>query len=78
MKIDSSLIKKAKYVADSKDERNGVVYVSPELHVEYASGKVYKFKDVPSSKVERMIHSSSSGEYFMKEIRGEYDSEEVK
>ncbi len=78
LKIDSALIKKVKYVPDAKAERNGVVYVSPELHIEYASGKVYKFKDVPSNKVEKMMHSSSSGSYFMKEIRGDHDSEEVK
>lgn len=78
LKIDSAVIHKVKYVPDAKAEKNGIVYISPELHIEYPSGKVYKFKDVPRIKVERMMHSSSSGSYFLKEIRGEYDAEEVK
>ena len=78
LRIESAVISKVKYVPDAKAEKNGVVYISPELHIEYASGKVYKFKDVPRNKVEKMMHHSSSGSYFLKEIRGEYDSEEVK
>ncbi len=69
-KLDSSLISKVKYIPNKFDLRG-------DLHVEYPSGKVYAFKDIPQHKVESMMHASSSGTYFLNKIRGEHNSQQV-
>jgi len=71
LQIESSNIRKVKFVANPYDKRGDVL-------VEFNTGKMYKFKDVPALKVEHMVHSSSPGEYFRGHIRGEYDSEPFK
>lgn len=69
--LESSQIRKVKFVANPHDKRGDVL-------VEFGTGKAYRFKDVPAHKVEHMVHSSSPGEYFRGNIRGEYDSEPYK
>lgn len=45
---------------------------SKELEVEFTSGGVYSFKDVPKEKYEEMIKAPSAGRYFLAEIKGRY------
>lgn len=66
-KIDSSRIRRAKFVPNQHDARG-------DLIVEFNEGKIHRFKDVPAHKVECMVHNSSPGDYFHKEIRGDYKS----
>jgi hypothetical protein len=68
--LESGSIRKAKYVPNEHDLRG-------DLHIEFMTGKSYKFKDVPQHKVEKMCHHSSPGSYFHNEIRGEHASEKV-
>jgi KTSC domain-containing protein len=65
LKLESDRIKRVKYVPNVHDERGDVL-------VEFNEGKVYRYADVPSHMVERMVHSSSPGEYFHNKIRSEY------
>lgn len=60
-------IRKVKFVPNKHDLRGDVL-------VEFNEGKVYRYKDVPQHKVERLVHSSSPGEYFYGSIRGEYEA----
>ncbi len=69
--VESSTIGKIKFVPNPHDLRG-------DLHVEFRTGKTYRFKDVPTHKVEHLYHCSSPGEYFRMNIRGEHDSEPVK
>ncbi len=75
--IDSSQISRVRYNPTDTDTKNGVTFHSPSLEVVFRTGKRYKFKDVPEHKVQDMVHASSSGEWFMKEIRGCFDSERM-
>lgn len=66
--ISSDKISKVKYLPNEHDLRG-------DMLVEFRTGKVYKFSDVPQHKVERMVHASSPGTYFAENIRGEHKSE---
>lgn len=66
LSLESERIRKVKFVPNLHDQRGDVL-------VEFNEGKVYRYKDVPAHKVERMVHSSSPGEYFHGNIRGEHD-----
>lgn len=68
--IEDSHIKRVKFVQNKFDLRG-------DVHVEFDTGKMYKFKDVPGVRVEAMIHSSRPGKYLVKNIRGEYSSEKL-
>lgn len=61
-KVDSSTISKIKFEPNKHDLRGDVL-------IEFKTGKVYKYKDVPAHKVENMFHSSSSGDYFHNNIK---------
>ncbi len=64
--LDSSKIKQVKFIPNRHDMRGDVL-------VEFNEGKVYRYRDVPAHKVERLVHSSSPGEYFHGHIRGEHE-----
>lgn len=68
--IDSSTIRAVKFAPNPYDA-NGT------LIIEFTSGKMFKYEDVPSSKVETLIHHPSSGTYFHDQIRGEYETQQV-
>lgn len=68
--LDNNHIKMVKFVPNKHDLRG-------DMHVQYASGKEYKFKDVQMFKVEKMVHANKPAEVFFNEIRGMYDSEFV-
>lgn len=70
LNIESSHIRKVKFVQNKHDLRG-------DMHVEFNTGKMYKFKDIPAITIEKMVHSSSPGTYFMGKIRGEYESERI-
>jgi hypothetical protein len=76
--VDSSHVVRMKYDPHDTDTKNGVQFVSPSLHVEFATGKQYKFKDVNAFKAESLFHHPSPGKYFGEAIRGWHDSEEIK
>lgn len=67
---DSSRMRRVKYEPNKFDARG-------DLLVEFNEGKVYRYKDVPMHKVERMVHNSSPGTYFHGYIRGEHAAERV-
>lgn len=60
--LESSKINKVKFIQNPHDDRG-------DLLVEFNEGRVYRYKDVPKHKVENMVHSSSSGNYFHNNIR---------
>jgi hypothetical protein len=68
--LESAMIKKVKFVQNKYDLRG-------DVHIEYPNGVVYRFKDVQSFKVEKLVHASHPSEVFFNEIRGLYDSERV-
>lgn len=68
--LESSRIRKVKFEPNVHDERGDVL-------VEFNEGKVYRYKDVPTHKVERLVHSSSPGDYFHGHIRGQHEAERV-
>lgn len=65
--LESTKIAKVKFDQNPHDARG-------DLHVEFKSGHVYTYKDVPMHKVEKLVHSSSSGSYFHNFIRDEHDA----
>jgi hypothetical protein len=60
--LESSKIRRAKFEPNPHDDRGDVL-------IEFNEGKTYRFKDVPSFKVEKMVHSSSPGGYFNNHIQ---------
>lgn len=60
--LDSGTISKTKFVPNRHDMRGDVL-------IEFNTGKVFKYKDVPAHKVESMVHSSSAGTYFHNNIK---------
>ena len=44
------------------------------LEVEFRSGTIYRFFDVPSEIYEDFLRSSSKGRFFGRKIRGQFDS----
>lgn len=67
LELESDRVRKVKFVPNPHDQRGDVL-------VEFIEGKVYRYKDVPSNKVERMVHASDPGGYFHGHIRGYYET----
>ena len=61
--IDSSAIASVGYSPDRA-----------ELEVEFTSGNVYRYFDVPREIYEDLLQASSKGRFFGSFIRGQYDS----
>lgn len=68
--VDSSTISKMKFVQNPNDDRG-------DIHVEFKSGKVYKYKDVPAVHAEGMFHASSPGGYLKNNIQTNHKAEKV-
>ena len=47
------------------------------LEVEFHSGNVYQYRDVPSDVHQRFMSSSSKGRFFSQYIRGQYPHSQV-
>lgn len=47
------------------------------LEVEFTSGRVYQYFDVPPHEVERLLHAGSRGHYFSERVRDRYRFEQV-
>ena len=47
------------------------------LEVEFTSGRVYQYFDVPRHEVERMLRAGSHGAYFSERVRDRYRYEQV-
>lgn len=63
---ESSVIKQASYDASKR-----------ELEVEFRSGAVYKYADVPPEEAEAFAASSSKGGFFTAYIRNSYQASRV-
>ncbi len=66
--VSSSSISKVKFIQNSMDDRG-------DLLVEFTSGKVYQYSDIPARLAEGLIHASSPGGYFKAFIGGSYDAQ---
>lgn len=47
------------------------------LEIEFTSGAVYQYADVPASVHKALMHAESKGRYFNSEIRDTYDYQPV-
>ncbi|MGY4516149.1 KTSC domain-containing protein [Lysobacter sp. HA18] len=47
------------------------------LEIEFASGSVYQYFDVPEQEVLRMMRAGSRGHYFSERVRDRYRFEQV-
>lgn len=68
LNLESTKLRRVKYLPNAYDLRGDVL-------VEFNDGHMYRYKDVQQHKVERLVHSSSPGEYFYGEIRGQHEAE---
>ena len=48
-----------------------------DLHVQFPSGDIYRYRDVPMEKVASMLETESPGRYFGAKIRGFYNGKKV-
>lgn len=69
-KVESSTIHQMKFEQNKHDDRG-------DIHVEFKSGRTYKYKDVPGVHAEKMFHASSPGTYHKTHISGNYEVEKV-
>ncbi len=56
----------------------GAVGYSRVLEIEFESGRVYQYYDVPQDIFEGMQNAESKGRYFNAHIRGQFDYQEIK
>jgi hypothetical protein len=47
------------------------------LEIEFESGRVYQYYDVPEDVYEAMLKSDSKGRYFNQHIRGKFPYQEI-
>ena len=47
------------------------------LEVEFTSGRVYQYFDVPRREVEQLLRATSQGAFFSERVRGRYRYEPV-
>ncbi len=66
IEVESSIITRIGYNASTKT-----------LHVEFRSGRIYQYFDVPEKEYEDLKNASSAGSYFSRAIRPKYPSAEV-
>ena len=52
-------------------------YKDGELIVEYLSGAIYKYKNVPRERFKEFMESESKGRYMNESIKGHYEYERV-
>lgn len=68
--IESFSIQSVQFKQNEKDFRG-------DLTVEFRSGKMYKYTDVPAKFAEDLVHASSPGTYFKDKIAGQFNLEKV-
>ncbi len=47
------------------------------LEIEFTSGRVYRYRNVPSEEYTQLMRSESHGQYFNSRIRDVYSHEEI-
>lgn len=57
---------------------SAVGYVAPNLFVQFKTGKLWRFRDVPAKLYFRMLAATSIGKFFGSEVRGKFKHKEVK
>lgn len=67
-KLEGTDIHRVKFVKNEKDFLG-------KLLVEFRTGKVYSYKEVPAIKAENLVHITDPTKYFRNHIRGWYDTE---
>jgi hypothetical protein len=67
-KLDSSNISKVKFIPNRHDLRGDVL-------IEFNTGKVYRYRDVPAHKCENMVHASSAYKSFKDNIHPYHEGE---
>lgn len=65
--VDSSNLSSVGYDPDSST-----------LEVEFRSGHVYRYSDVPEQTYKNLLGASSPGEFFRSNVMGQFDEERVK
>jgi hypothetical protein len=55
----------------------GAVGHSRVLEIQFESGRVYQYFNVPEDVYEEMLNSDSKGKYFNSHIRGKYEYQEI-
>jgi hypothetical protein len=55
----------------------GAVGYTRVLEIEFESGRIYQYFDVPEEVFEGMLSSDSKGRYFNTHVRGKYDFQEI-
>jgi hypothetical protein len=55
----------------------GTVGYSRVLEIQFASGRVYQYYDVPQDIYEGMLDAESKGKYFNANIRGKFRYQEI-
>jgi hypothetical protein len=55
----------------------GAVGHSRVLEVQFESGRVYQYFDVPEDVYNEMLNAESKGRYFNSHIRGRYNYQEI-
>jgi hypothetical protein len=60
-------------VASSSIRSVGYDGESEELEIEFQSGGIYRYSDVPRDTYEGLLGARSHGSYFHENIRGQYD-----
>jgi hypothetical protein len=67
VRVDSRALKSIGYEADAR-----------LLEVEFASGKIYRYVDVPDFTYRAFMHAKSKGHFFQTSIDRRFKHEEVK
>jgi hypothetical protein len=55
----------------------GTVGYTRMLEIQFASGRVYQYYDVPQEIFEGMLNAESKGKYFNASIRGQFRYQEI-
>jgi hypothetical protein len=69
--MDRILVQSSNLVSVGYDESTQI------LEVEFQTGKVYQYHDVPKDVYQELMTASSKGEYFHDNVMGQYNFHEV-
>lgn len=64
-------------VSSSHLTKVGYIIKTSTLYIEFHTGEIYKYNDVPSYKVLALLNAPSPGTYFWEDIRNYYSFEKV-
>lgn len=65
-------------VASSNLASVGYAAEAKVLEVEFQSGAIYRYREVPQEVYAALMEASSKGQYFVRRIRGQFDFQRVK